>query len=108
MNSIEIEDRLGITFCNRQRIAIERGEGCRVWDEQGNEYLDFTSGWGVTCLGHTHSLITDAIIKQSQKIIQNPNSGFTYSPSRAKLLQALSPVLPENLTKIYFANSGGE
>lgn len=108
MNSIEIEDRLGITFCNRQPIAIERGEGCLVWDEDGNEYLDFTSGWGVTCLGHAHPLITDAIVKQAQKIIQNPNSGFTYSPARAKLLVALSGVLPANLSKIYFANSGAE
>ena len=108
MSSIEIEDRLGITFCNRQSIAIERGEGCVVWDEDGNEYLDFTSGWGVTCLGHSHPLITDAIIRQAQKIIQNPNSGFTYSPSRAKLLETLSGVLPDNLAKIYFANSGAE
>ncbi|PCI77739.1 MAG: aspartate aminotransferase family protein [SAR86 cluster bacterium] len=108
MSSIEIEDRLGITFCNRQSIAIERGEGCLVWDENGNEYLDFTSGWGVTCLGHSHPLITDALIKQAQKIIQNPNSGFTYSPSRAKLLETLSGVLPGNLAKIYFANSGAE
>ena len=108
MSSIEIEDRLGITFCNRQAIAIERGEGCLVWDENGKEYLDFTSGWGVTCLGHSHPLITDAIVKQAQKIIQNPNSGFTYSPARAKLLETLSAVLPENLSKIYFANSGAE
>ncbi|GJM12116.1 MAG: aspartate aminotransferase family protein [Pseudohongiella sp.] len=108
MNSIEIEDRLGITFCNRQAIAIERGEACTVWDENGKSYLDFTSGWGVTCLGHAHPLITAAIVEQSQKIIQNPNSGFTYSPPRAKLLETISQVLPENLTKIYFANSGAE
>ena len=108
MSSIEIEDRLGITFCNRQAIAIERGKGCVVWDEDGKEYLDFTSGWGVTCLGHSHPLITAAIVKQAQKIIQNPNSGFTYSPSRAKLLETLSEVLPDNLAKIYFVNSGAE
>ena len=108
MSSIEIEDRLGITFCNRQSIAIERGLGCLVWDEEGNEYLDFTSGWGVTCLGHSHPLITEALVTQASKIIQNPNSGFTYSPSRAKLLEALSAVLPGELSKIYFANSGAE
>lgn len=108
MNTIEIEDRLGITFCNRQSIAIERGEGSRVWDEEGNEYLDFTSGWGVTCLGHSHPVITDAIYQQAQKIIQNPNSGFTYSPSRARLLELLSEVIPMRSAKIYFANSGAE
>ncbi len=108
MNTIEIEDRLGITFCNRQPIAIERGEGCFVWDEKGNKYLDFTSGWGVTCLGHSHPVITNAIFQQAQKIIQNPNSGFTYSPSRAKLLTSLSTVLPASLSKVYFSNSGAE
>ncbi|MEX0965544.1 MAG: aspartate aminotransferase family protein [Pseudohongiellaceae bacterium] len=108
MNTIETEDRLGITFCNRQSIAIERGEGCYVWDENGKEYLDFTSGWGVTCLGHSHPVITNAIFTQARKIIQNPNSGFTYSPSRARLLEELSGVLPINPAKIYFANSGAE
>jgi len=108
MNTIETEDSLGITFCNRQAVAIERGEGCKVWDEEGREYLDFTSGWGVTCLGHAHPVITAAIYAQAQKIIQNPNSGFTYSPARASLLSALSKVLPVNLSKVYFANSGAE
>ena len=108
MTSIEIEDRLGITFCNRQPVAIERGDGCLVWDEEGKEYLDFTSGWGVTCLGHSHVLIRNAIAEQAEKIIQNPNSGFTYSPSRAKLLETMSRVLPSNLIKSYFVNSGAE
>ena len=108
MGTIEIEDRLGITFCKRQPIAIERGEGCYVWDEEGNKFLDFTSGWGVTCLGHSHPCITEAIYRQAQKIIQNPNSGFTYSPSRAKLLSILKPLLPVNLSKLYFVNSGAE
>lgn len=108
MNTIEIEDELGITFCNRQSIAIERGEGVSVWDEEGRHYLDFTSGWGVTCLGHSHPVITKAIYNQARKIIQNPNSGFTYSPSRASLLSALKKVLPGNLGKVYFANSGAE
>lgn len=108
MNTIEIEDRLGITFCKRQPIAIERGEGSYVWDVEGNKYLDFTSGWGVTCLGHSHPVITEAIYLQAQKIIQNPNSGFTYSPYRAKLLDVLSKLLPGNLAKLYFANSGAE
>ena len=108
MNTIEIEDRLGITFCNRQAIAIERGEGSYVWDESGDRYLDFTSGWGVTCLGHSHPKITEAIYKQAQKIIQNPNSGFTYSPSRAKLLTVLKDLLPARLEKVFFASSGAE
>ena len=108
MNTIELENKLGITFCKRQELAIEKGRGSYVWDEQGNKFLDFTSGWGVTCLGHSHPVIVNSIIQQSQKIMQNPNSGFTYSPARAKLLRQLHEVLPNGLDKIYFANSGAE
>ncbi len=108
MNTIEMENKLGITFCKRQQLVIERGKGSYVWDEQGNKYLDFTSGWGVTCLGHSHPVIVNSIIKQSQKIMQNPNSGFTYSPARANILCKLHEVLPRGLDKIYFANSGAE
>jgi len=108
MNTIEVEDNLGINFCNRQPIAIERGEGVYVWDEAGRKYLDFTSGWGVTCLGHSHPAIVRALTTQAGKIMQNPNSGFTYSPSRARLLQLLNPLLPAPLSQIYFANSGAE
>lgn len=108
MSTLTIEDTLGITFCKRQPVAIERGEGCRVWDEAGAEYLDFTSGWGVTCLGHAHPAIVEALTRQASKIIQNPNSGFTYSPPRARLLTLLRTVLPDALTRVYFVNSGAE
>ena len=58
MSTIEIGDRLGITFLNRQAIAVERGEGIYSGDETGKQYLDFTSIWAVTCLGHAHPVIT--------------------------------------------------
>lgn len=108
MDTIEIEDSLGLSVCNRQTLVIERGKGNYVWDQEGRAYLDFTSGWGVTCLGHAHPVITDALIKQASKIIQNPNSGFTYSPARAALLLRLQDVLPRGLTRTFFANSGAE
>jgi acetylornithine/N-succinyldiaminopimelate aminotransferase len=108
MDTIDIENRLGITFCDRLELAFTHGQGSRVWDEAGREYLDFTSGWGVTCLGHNHPVITRAITGQAGKIIQNPNAGFTYSPSRAVLLALLETVLPANLARTYFCNSGAE
>jgi acetylornithine/N-succinyldiaminopimelate aminotransferase len=108
MNTIMLEDTLGITFCNRQPLAVEAGRGGVVWDEAGREYLDFTAGWGVTSLGHAHPRITEALGAQAAKIIQNPNSGFTYSPTRARLLALLQRVLPDNLSHVYFANSGAE
>ena len=108
MDTIDIENRLGLTFCDRLELAFTHGNGSRVWDEAGREYLDFSSGWGVTCLGHNHPAITKAITDQAGKIIQSPNAGFTYSPSRAALLAALSRALPANLARTFFCNSGAE
>ncbi len=108
MNTIKIEDDFGLTVCAKQPVAIERGLGSYVWDEEGRRYLDFTAGWGVTCLGHSHPVMVNAIAEQAGKIMQNPNSGFTYSPVRARLLMLLQQVLPPGLTRVFFASSGAE
>jgi len=107
-NTFEIEDRYMAPFFPKQKISIERGEGVFVWDEEGRRYIDFTSGWGVTCIGHAQPVITEALVSQSRKILQNPNSGLTYSPARARLLLLMKQVLPSHLTHIFFSNSGAE
>lgn len=108
LKTIETEDKYCVPFFNKMQISIERGDGIYVFDENEKKYIDLTSGWGVTCIGHANPVITNALIEQSKKIIQNPESGKTYSPSRAKLLQLLSDVLPHKLNKIFFTNSGAE
>lgn len=108
MNTYLIEDSYLVPFTEKTHISIERGDGVQVWDEDGTQYLDFTSGWGVTCIGHANPVITEALCTQSKKIIQNPNSGATYSPSRSRLLKLFHEILPRHLTRIYFANSGAE
>jgi acetylornithine/N-succinyldiaminopimelate aminotransferase len=107
-NTIAIEDAHFAPFFNKTPISIDRGEGISVWDEDGNRYVDFTAGWGVTCLGHAHPVIIEALAAQSRKIMQNPNSGITYSPARAKLLSLLMEILPKGLTRVFFSNSGAE
>ena len=107
-NTIAIEDAHYAPFFNKTPISIERGEGVFVWDEDGKKYIDFTAGWGVTCLGHAHPVITEALAAQSRKIMQNPNSGITYSPPRARLLSLLMEILPKGLTRVFFSNSGAE
>ncbi|MCB1665263.1 MAG: aspartate aminotransferase family protein [Pseudomonadales bacterium] len=108
MNTLESEDSFGLTVCHKFPVAIERGQGSMVWDENGKAYLDFTSGWGVTALGHAHPVVLNALNAQAAKIMQNPNSGFTYSPVRARLLSRLQQVLPGGLTRVFFVNSGAE
>jgi acetylornithine/N-succinyldiaminopimelate aminotransferase len=107
-NTIAIEDAHGAPFFNKTPVSVERGEGIHVWDEDGNRYVDFTAGWGVTCLGHAHPVIVEALAAQSRKIMQNPNSGLTYSPARAKLLSLLMEILPKGLPRVFFTNSGAE
>ena len=106
--TFEIEDKYMAPFFVKQKISIEKGDGVFVWDEDGNRYMDFTSGWGVTCIGHAHPVIARALRDQGEKMLQNPNSGLTYSPARAGLLSVLMNVLPSHLTRVFFSNSGAE
>ena len=95
-------------FFTKIPVSIDRGEGVYVWDEEGNRYLDLTAGWGVTSIGHAHPAIQAALTEQGARILQNPNSGLTYSPARARLLSLLVDVLPPNLPRVFFTNSGAE
>jgi acetylornithine/N-succinyldiaminopimelate aminotransferase len=89
---------------NRQPVVIERGQGARVWDVDGKEYLDFTSGWAVVNLGHGHPAVTKAIHEQADKILQTSNQFYT--TPQLELAEAL--VENSDLDKVFFANSGAE
>jgi len=106
--TIAIENAHMPPFFAKTPISIARGEGVHVWDEDGREYLDLTAGWGVTSIGHTHPAIRAALAEQAAAVIQNPDSGLTYSPARARYLESLVRVLPEGLTRVFFTNSGAE
>lgn len=108
MNTITTENTLGISFSDRLELSFTHGSGSQVWDEAGHAYLDFTSGWGVTCLGHSHPVVVAAINAQAQRLMQSPNAGFTYSPERARLLSTMQTVLPPTLVRTWFCNSGAE
>jgi acetylornithine/N-succinyldiaminopimelate aminotransferase len=107
-STISIEDALSPPFFKKIPLSIERGKGVYVWTEEGERLIDFTAGWGVTCLGHSHPVIIEALKEQSEKIMQNPNSGLTYSPARARLLSLMRQILPAGLTRVFFSNSGAE
>lgn len=106
--TIAIEDAHMPPFFVKTPISIDRGEGVWVWDEEGRRYLDLTAGWGVTCIGHAHPVIVRALAEQGARIIQNPDSGLTYSRARARFIDLLVSVLPQGLTRVFFTNSGAE
>ncbi len=88
----------------RQPLVIERGEGSRVWDSDGNEYLDFVGGLAVTSLGHAHPAVTAAAAAQAERLIHVSNLYYTTPMIElAELLVENSP-----LDRVFFCNSGTE
>ncbi|MCY3647947.1 MAG: acetylornithine transaminase [Chloroflexi bacterium] len=88
----------------RQPIVLERGEGSRVWDSEGNEYLDFVGGLAVTSLGHSHPAVAAAAAAQAEQLIHVSNLYYTTPMIElAELLVENSP-----LDRVFFCNSGAE
>lgn len=88
----------------RMPIAFERGEGCTLWDVDGNEYLDALAGIAVTSLGHGHPEITETISHQAQKLLHVSN--FFVTRPQVDLSQALTKA--SGIEHVFFTNSGTE
>jgi acetylornithine aminotransferase/acetylornithine/N-succinyldiaminopimelate aminotransferase len=88
----------------RQPVVIERGEGTRVWDVDGNEYLDFVGGIAVNVLGHSPPAIVRAIAEQASQLIHTSNLFYT----RPMIELARMLVEHSGLDRAFFCNSGTE
>jgi len=85
---------------------ITGGEGCWFWNREGKKYLDFSSQWVNTNIGHQHPKVVEAIKKQAEKLcFIAPNFG---SEPRAKLAEKISRYTPGDLNKAFFTLGGGE
>lgn len=89
---------------NRYPIMLVKGEGTRVWDSEGNAYLDFVAGIAVNSLGHCHPALVEAIKKQAETLIHCSN--LYWNEKQIELAKMIS----ENSFggKVFFANSGAE
>lgn len=90
----------------RLKLNIARGEGCRVWDFDGKEYLDFGAGIAVCSLGHAHPEVTDAVAAQAATLVHTSNLYGTRP--QAKLAKKLVEVVGDPGGKVFFSNSGAE
>jgi acetylornithine/N-succinyldiaminopimelate aminotransferase len=88
------------------RLPVEfvRGEGTRLWDAEGNEYLDFLAGISVSQIGHCHPALVEAITEQAGRLIHVPN--LYYSEPGMRLARRLSERSLGG--KVFFCNSGAE
>jgi predicted acetylornithine/succinylornithine family transaminase len=89
----------------RQPVAFVRGEGSRLWDSEGREYLDFLGGLAVTSLGHAHPEVAEAVAEQARTLLHVSN--LYYTDVQPKLAAELNGLLGGN-GKVFFSNSGAE
>ena len=88
----------------RAALTLVRGRGARVWDDQGNSYLDFTSGIAVSALGHCHPHWVAAVQRQAGELIHTSN--LFRNPNQAELARRLIGYAGPG--RVFFCNSGAE
>ena len=103
-------DRFGASLMRSltpPKIMLERGQGCRVWDVEGNEYLDFLAGIAVNSLGHAHPAFVAAIADQAAKLVHVSN--YFATPPQLELAERLKRITGAGEAgRVYFGNSGAE
>ncbi len=88
----------------RYPITLERGQGARVWDVEGNEYIDALGGIAVNALGHNHPVLVKAIQEQAARLLHISN--FYLSKPQVELSEKLARL--SGLERVFFSNSGAE
>ncbi|HEY8602463.1 MAG TPA: aspartate aminotransferase family protein [Thermomicrobiales bacterium] len=102
----ETEDAHLIGLYAKREIALVRGQGTKLWDSAGKEYLDLYSNYGVNILGHAHPAVS-AAIKEQVDILTNCHSSF-YNDARARFLTVLGEMAPPALNRSFLSSSGTE
>lgn len=85
-------------------VTFERGKGTRIYDTEGNEYIDFVSGVAVNCLGHSNPVVVNAIKEQAEKLMHISN--YYWNDNAIKVAEILCKYSDHQ--KVFFCNSGAE
>jgi acetylornithine/N-succinyldiaminopimelate aminotransferase len=102
--TVSLADKYLFPTYKRPPFVLVKGEGCRVWDENGKEYLDFVGGIAVCALGHSSPIVTKALDEQSRTLVHVSNLYYTRPQVE------LARLLVENsfADRVFFCNSGAE
>ena len=101
---IQMDKKYVMQSYSRIPLVIDKGEGVRVWDKEGKEYLDFISGIGVNAIGHCHPELLRVLTYQAKRLLHCSN--LYYIEPQAKLAKALCEI--SFADKAFFSNSGAE
>lgn len=105
-DSKALEDAFVLPTYEKFPFVLERGEGCWVWDDAGEKYLDLYGGHAVAALGHCPAEVADALSAQSRKLLFYSN--LVYVRARAEAAKALVEFCGEDGSQVFFCNSGAE
>ncbi|TMO55666.1 aspartate aminotransferase family protein [Pseudoalteromonas phenolica] len=100
----ELFDHVMVPNYNPSEVIPVKGKGSRVWDQKGDEYIDFAGGIAVNCLGHSHPNLVNALKEQGEKIWHLSNV-MTNEPALRLAKKITDATFAD---KVYFANSGAE
>jgi acetylornithine aminotransferase/acetylornithine/N-succinyldiaminopimelate aminotransferase len=103
-STAEVYDAFVAKNYARPALTLVRGRGCSVWDDQGREYLDFTTGLAVSALGHCHPVWIEAVRRQAGELVHVSN--LFRNPQQGELARQL--VLRAGPGRVFFCNSGAE
>lgn len=102
----ELEQLYTLPTYAKLPVALERGEGSFVWDDEGRRFLDFYGGHCVTAIGHCPPKVVEAVTTQLSKLIFYSNAA--YSPLRGRAAKQLIDLCPDHIVQAFFCNSGTE
>ncbi len=102
----ELETQYSTGIYAKRELTVVRGEGARLWDEDGKAYIDCIGGMGVASVGHAHPKVAKAIAEQAQTLITCHE--LLYNDRRAQLLEKLAHITPPGLGRFFLCNSGTE
>lgn len=103
---VQTEERLIVPVYWKRPLEITRGRDVYLYDQDGKEYLDLTSNYGVAITGHCHPRVVSAIQRQAEELISC--HGTYYNKVRSDYLEKLGEIAPPTLKKAYLSNSGTE
>ncbi|MBM3474954.1 MAG: aminotransferase class III-fold pyridoxal phosphate-dependent enzyme, partial [Armatimonadetes bacterium] len=101
---IQLTTQYVMNTYGRQPVAFVRGKGCRLWDAEGEEYLDFLAGIAVCGLGHAPEAVAEAIGEQAKRLLHTSN--LYHIAPQSLLARELCRI--SYADKVFFCNSGME
>jgi 4-aminobutyrate aminotransferase len=107
MNEQQAMKYLSPVWSRGWELLVERGEGAYLYTPEGETYLDFTCGIGVTNTGHCHPRVVEAVQAQAAKLLHG-QANIVFHKPMLELVEELSQIVPAHMDGFFFSNSGAE